>query len=62
MVRIDGEWYCVDVTWNDPVGGGQYDPRRHKYFNVTSEFMRNNNHAWDESKTPVADAGKLFFD
>lgn len=21
MVEVDGEWYHVDVTWNDPVGG-----------------------------------------
>lgn len=21
MVEIDGEWYHVDVTWNDPIGG-----------------------------------------
>ena len=60
MVRIDGEWYCVDVTWNDPIGGGDYS--RHIYFNVTSQFMRETNHQWDESTTPVADAGKLFIE
>ena len=60
MVRIDGEWYCVDVTWNDPIGGSGYS--RYIYFNVTSKFMRDTNHQWDESATPVADAGKLFFD
>ena len=62
MVRIDGEWYCVDVTWNDPIGGSQSALTRYKYFNVTSQYMRETNHQWDESATPTADAGKLFFE
>ena len=62
MVRIDGKWYCVDVTWNDPSGGDQSNYAKHEYFNVTSEFMRDTGHIWDESTTPIADSGKLFFD
>lgn len=23
MVKLDGDWYCVDVTWDDPVGAGE---------------------------------------
>lgn len=52
MVRLAGEWYCVDVTWDDPSGGSP----GHRYFNVTSEFLRNTNHQWDESTVPEADA------
>lgn len=33
MVCIDNEWYHVDVTWDDPVGGGGM--MRHNYFNIT---------------------------
>ena len=62
MVRIDGEWYCVDVTWNDPIGGSQSALTRYRYFNVTSAFMWETGHRWDESTTPVADSGKLFFE
>ena len=55
MVRLDGEWYCVDVTWDDPVGLGQvFDAVSHRYFNVTSEFMRSTNHYWDETAVPEA--------
>jgi len=61
MVRIAGEWYCVDVTWNDPIGNNIRASDRHQYFNVTSQFMRETMHQWDESTTPVADAGKLYF-
>ena len=50
MVRLEGEWYCVDATWND-------NPRfRHRYFNVTSDFMRETDHQWDYANTPEATA------
>ena len=55
MVRLDGDWYCVDVTWDDPVTAG----RNHKYFNVTSEFMRQTKHQWDEQNVPEATAAAL---
>jgi len=64
MVRIDGEWYCVDVTWNNPIGSGDVtwgDEITHKYFNVTSKFMRDTGHHWDNSDVPEASAPKLYF-
>jgi len=55
MVRIDGEWYCVDVTWDDPLHADEKNfSAHHKYFNVTSQYMRDTNHHWDESTTPEA--------
>ncbi len=60
MVRINGEWYCVDVTWNDYFGEDKTPAKKHQYFNVTSQYMRDTKHQWDESKTPTADAGKLY--
>lgn len=57
MVRLDGEWYCVDVTWDDPITDRPVSARTaHKYFNVTSEFMRDTEHYWDESAVPEATA------
>jgi len=56
MIRLDGEWYCVDVTWNDPVGGAADRPVSRKYFNVTSQFLRDHDHQWDESGVPEATA------
>ena len=33
MVRLDGEWYHVDCTWDDPIGGGG---ENWDYFGVTN--------------------------
>ncbi|MDR3314345.1 MAG: hypothetical protein LBS96_07815 [Oscillospiraceae bacterium] len=40
-VRIDGAWYQVDSTWNDPVGADGGSPRSplHSYFNLTDAEM-----------------------
>lgn len=52
MVRLEGEWYCVDVTWNDPVFTGWIPDidtvsyYSHVYFNVTSAYMRDTDHQW----------------
>ncbi len=55
MVRLDGAWYCVDVTW-DANGreqlGGRYGQWR--YFNITSDRMADTNHQWDYANTPEA--------
>jgi transglutaminase/protease-like cytokinesis protein 3 len=64
MVRLeDGEWYCVDVTWNDTLYGesdAEGAPVPHKYFNVTSDFMRANDHQWNELRVPVAASEKYM--
>lgn len=53
MVKLDGEWYCVDTAWDDPIGGSP----GHTYFNVTSEYLRKGSiHRWDESSVPEASA------
>lgn len=57
MVRLDGEWYCVDVTWNNTYEDiGRDDKSTHKYFNVSSDYMREKNHQWDYRNVPEADA------
>ncbi len=58
MVRLDGDWYCVVVTWDDPVSSTPVSPAAaHMYFNVTSDFMRQFGHQWDEEGVPAAEAG-----
>ena len=49
-VKLDGEWYMVDATWDDPLpdaSGRKY----YAYFNVTSEYLRVN-HTWEEDCFP----------
>lgn len=51
QVKLDGEWYCVDCAWDDPIGGSTC----HTYFNVTSDYLRSGSiHRWDESAVPEA--------
>ena len=51
MVKLEGEWYCVDCAWDDPIGGSP----GHTYFNVTSEYLRSGSiHRWDKSSVPEA--------
>lgn len=52
MVRLNGEWYCLDATWDV----GYSNPRFWKYFNVTSQFMAKTDHQWDEGRYPEATA------
>ncbi len=59
MVRLDGEWYCVDVTWDDPTTYGSVSKTTaHRYFNVTSEYLRGRDHQWDASAVSEATATK----
>lgn len=60
MVRLDGNWYCVDVTWDANYReqgvseGGEQD---WSFFNVTSDDMAASNHQWDYVNTPEAVTG-----
>jgi len=63
MVQIGGEWYCVDVTWDNPsdsINANRSHAIKHKYFNVTSDFMWETGHRWDRSAAPEATAPKLY--
>lgn len=77
MVELDGSWYHVDVTWNDPDNG----PLRtqYKYFLLSDAGMQNNRHYdwaasqvasdttydayfWRSTSTPMGITGsKVFF-
>lgn len=57
LVKLDGEWYAVDVTWDDPVSSiPMIIPKAtaHRYFNVTSDFLREHDHQWTEEGVPEA--------
>lgn len=64
MVKLENKWYCVDATWNDPIGdpGNVPSPRtadlvKHRYFNLTSEEMRYSRQ-WDYDTVPETVATK----
>lgn len=57
MVRLDGNWYCVDVTWDANYreqSGSDWPEEYWNFFNVTSDDMAASNHQWDYANTPEA--------
>ena len=59
MIRLDGDWYVVDCTWDDPLVSVEIGrEQHHRYFNVTSDFIRAHRHRWDETAVPEATAVK----
>ena len=57
MVRLDGDWYCVDVTWDANYreqGATRGREQDWDYFNITSDHMASTGHQWDYANTPEA--------
>ena len=58
MVRLNGNWYCVDVTWDanyrEYYGPAWGQESRWRYFNVTSDAMAASDHQWDYANIPEA--------
>ena len=50
-VKLDGEWYACDITFDDPIGGDPNDAY-HYYFNLTTAEMEERNHSTDGSDYP----------
>ncbi len=59
IVKLDEEYYMLDVTWDDPVPD---EPGRvsYGYFNVTSDQLAQS-HTWDSSKWPIANGTKYNY-
>lgn len=69
QVKIDGKWYNLDVTWDDPVGNA-YDMITHEYFNLDDEIFLIS-HSWNSEDYNKCDSmnanyynkqGKFFSD
>ena len=63
MVRLNGEWYCVDPTWDwssyaysEVYGYAVTEGWAWEYFNVTSDYMARTHHQWDYDAVPEATA------
>ena len=50
LVQVDGQWYHLDTTWNDPVPDQGYKVH-YNYFLITDEKMAED-HQWIESDYP----------
>lgn len=47
VVRLDGEWYQIDVTWDDPTVSGGGDMKTYDFFNLTTKQMLAKDHSID---------------
>ena len=54
MVKLNGEWYCVDPTWD--IAPVFIHMNQYNYFNVTSQYMADTDHQWDYDSVPEATA------
>lgn len=59
LLCLDGDWYHMDVTWDDPLLDGKDMPGKvhYEYFMVTDDVMAKE-HTWKRSDYPVALGGK----
>lgn len=63
LVKLDGEYYHIDATWNDPIytfNGVRKDVIHYTYFNLTDEEM-SKDHKWDRDKYPKCTATKYRY-
>lgn len=52
LVKVDGNWFHVDATWNDPIGNKAGEVS-YKYFLVADSQMAKT-HTWTKEQYPVA--------
>jgi hypothetical protein len=53
LVKVDGKYYYLDSTWDDPVSFDKTDILRYKYFLVTGSQLAKD-HKWNQSNYPKA--------
>lgn len=53
LVKLDGEYYHIDATWDDPITNNGLDVLQYNYFNL-SDQMISKTHTWEKSDYPQA--------
>ena len=65
QVKIDGSWYNVDVTWDDPTWVGKehsdQSSNAYTYFLVSDAVLEKGKHTWDTSSTYACPKSYDFF-
>lgn len=54
LVKLDGEWYHLDTTWNDPIYTGIFKwlgEQTYDYFLISDKKMKKD-HEWDYELYP----------
>ena len=61
IVKIDGDYYHLDVTWNDPVQQNSISTiKYYDYFNLTDKEI-GKDHSWDKEKYVSCTAEKYNY-
>lgn len=61
LVKIQGNYYHLDATWNDPLMEDGSNKVQYSYFNITDEQI-SENHKWDKSDYPECTSSQYSFD
>ena len=61
LVNIGGEWYAVDLTWDDLGKDDSGIEMKHRYFNVSDAVMAAKDHKWDMNAYPRTTGGKYSY-
>lgn len=56
LVKLDHEWYHIDVTWDDPLPDRKGEVR-YQYF-LVSDLQLSQDHTWDYARFPAATSEK----
>ena len=54
MVKVDGEWYHIDVTWDDPITTTGEQVLRYNYFLVSDAKIKENHTISNNFEVPTA--------
>jgi hypothetical protein len=58
MAKVNGLYYYIDATWNDPVSEDMHPVLSYKYF-LVPESQLSYDHSWDKSSLPKATSTKF---
>lgn len=59
LVQLDGEWYHLDATWDDPTSD-LGENLVHPFFNVTDDMI-SKTHTWEQQNYPLAHGTKYNY-
>lgn len=60
IVKIGGQYYNLDATWDDPVADDGTNILRYSYFNITDEQLAKN-HKWNKGSYPECTSTEFSF-
>lgn len=60
LVKIDGNWYHVDTTWDDPTTEDGTQMLRYDYFLISDEQI-SENHIWQRQNYPACTSKDLMY-